>query len=924
MKKLGFHVLVVAGITLSFAVPGLGQTTGRLRGSVVDPEGAAIPGATITIRSEVLMGGSRVSVTGSSGAYSFRALPPGPYSATAELEGFESAIHEGVQVAINATATANFVLHHSEFADEITVTGEAPLVDVTSSSLATNFGSKSLQDLPTHRNFTDPMAVAPGITFALEGGRPFHLSAFGSDISSNSWSVDGIGVSAPYTGSSLILFNAAIVEETQVMGVGAPAEFGNLQGAALNVVTKSGSNRLKASLNAYWSIDALQGDYERFDESEDTEEEEDFEEEEDSSHSFLDLNASLGGPIQRDRLWFFVAYEKREEAFDGYDMKLSSRINDRNLLDLRVGLQNAEYSWNQDEFTEPSAAVEESLDSTYWTLDYQSLFSDRTYLEARYAGWENENSHLSPTGSREPAYIDLSPPGGGPTRYSGGMWWPFRGDMSSEQAGVTLSHFADDYLGGNHDLKFGVQINQGESTSRSTPSATGSYYFHIARYGQDYYYRVEGSPSFSGTEQETWGVFVDDSWAVTDRLTMNLGLRFDRAKAIIPAYPILNPDGSPTGQEAPSLDPAFTWNNWSPRVGFAYNAGASRRTVLRGAFGVYYDGVHGGAFGYPPPYTPTMFFSTGPSWSGPWSHQGIWSEETLTASIDPELRAPRTLQVSLGIEREFLGVYSLGATVVFKDSKDGVGWEILDDGAYETFEWTDPFNGRTYTLLDPQEFPTVRKGNGPGFTVEGRLDNYWAKYEGLILTFNRRFADWWGLQASYTFSDSEGIATWPLSGVQWSGTGASKNGSHPNQWLNLADGQQQLADRPDMFRVLANWQLPWNLHASTVVKLQSGRPYSRQARADYEVISIQQSNFIADQAGGPNRFDFQNLINFAIGKRWQLPGRFTLKTDLQVFNLLSSDAVDDFQTYVLDEGDEFIPSAWVEPFSVELRIGLVY
>ena len=86
-------------------------------------------------------------------------------------------------------------------------------------------------------------------------------------------------------------------------------------------------------------------------------------------------------------------------------------------------------------------------------------------------------------------------------------------------------------------------------------------------------------------------------------------------------------------------------------------------------------------------------------------------------------------------------MYSVGVMAVYKEAKDRIGWQIADDGVYEPFEWTDPVDGRTYTLLDPIEFPTIRKGNGPGFNVEGHLDNYWAEYRGVILTFNRRFAD---------------------------------------------------------------------------------------------------------------------------------------------------------------------------------------
>ena len=929
MKRTAPIVLAVAVMVLVTTLPTRGQTTGRLRGMVVDPEGSAIPGVTVSIYSSVLMGGERMAVTGDTGAYSFTGLPPGLYSVAAELQGLLPAKQEHLQVGINTTSTVNFML---KFAEEMTVTGEAPLVDVSSSSLATNLNSSLLQDLPTDRWFVNTLGLTTGVSSDISGTG--HLSAFGSDLQSNSWRVDGIGVSSPTTGSSWIQFNPAIVEEAQVMGVGAPAEFGNLQGAALNVVTKSGSNRLRGTLDAYWFNDALVDSDIGFEESEFSEYTQ--------VHPFWDLSASLGGPIKQDRLWYFFAYENLQSGAaapgtdptsvgpasgEAYDLKLSGRVNDRNLLDLRIGSRSDVWSAGSSEFIEPSAAAEEGMDPAYWALNYQSLFSDRTFLEARYSGWFSEFRRQSQTGSTEPAYIDLSPAEGGPARFFGGMLWPFLIDQASDQASVTLSHFADDFLAGDHDFKFGIQVNLGEENMRLSPSAAGSYYTHYgAYYGGDLFIRVEGSPYYFGSEKEVWGAFVDDSWALSDRLTLNLGLRFDRAQAIVPPFPILNSDGSSTGGKTRALDPAFTWNNWSPRVGFAYDLGATRRTVIRGSFGVYYDDIVGGAFHHPPTYTPTMYFSTGPSWNGPWGSQGVRFSEGLTTAVDPKLRTPRTLQYSLGFEREFGSVYSAGAQIVYKDSRDGIGWQILDDGVYETLDWTDPFTGQQYTLLNPTDdgFPTIRKGNGPGFTVDGQLDNYWSEYKGLILTFNRRFADWWGLQASYTLSDSRGITPWVLSGLQWGLVLNSKNGSHPNQWLNVGRGRTLLNDRPHMFRVLANWKLPWNLHASTVVNLQSGRPLARQARVFYSSISFDQTNFIAAPTEGQQRLDFQSLIDFSIGKRWQLPGRFLLKTDLQFFNLLNSTAVEYVADQVLSEGDEFVPSAWVLPRRLMLRIGLEY
>jgi len=135
MKTAAPTLFAIAVLTVVTALPAQGQTTGRLRGTVVDPDGLSVPGVTVTITSGVLMGGSRAAVTGETGAYRFTALPPGIYKATAELDGFAISEVDGVKVAINATTDVHFELQPAEIEDVITVTGEAPLIDVASSPM---------------------------------------------------------------------------------------------------------------------------------------------------------------------------------------------------------------------------------------------------------------------------------------------------------------------------------------------------------------------------------------------------------------------------------------------------------------------------------------------------------------------------------------------------------------------------------------------------------------------------------------------------------------------------------------------------------------------------------------------------------------------------------------------------------------------
>lgn len=921
------RVLATFGLLTAMSFAAVAQTTtGRLRGTVEDSDGAAMPGVTVILTGETLPAAGQLAVTGDTGAYRFTALPPGTYDVRAEMDGFQTQTLSDVRVGIGATATANFVLYGT-FSETVTISSEAPLVDMTSSSTAATFTSDFIEDLPTTRNFYDMMAVAPGVSLGAEDSS--RVTAFGSNVQSNAWYTDGIEVTGPETGTSWVALNPDMIEEIQVLGIGAPAEFGNMLGAALNVVTKSGTNEVKWGLNAYHVDDGLVDSNLAFTDSE-------FQEYEQST--FWDATATVGGPLKQDRAWYFVGYEywRDSHSFPGsdpsvtptqyqdrYDAKFSFRVNDASTLNVKAGYNDWGFPAPASEFTSPSASAGEVGDDSVWGVDFSSVLSDRTFVDVRYAGWSSNDDNLSQTGSTEPAFIDFSPPGGGPPVYTGGVWYPWTYDTATDQLSASVSHFADDFLNGDHDFKFGVQASQGDSATLLGVSATGTYYYHYAYeyYGYTYDYFVKGEqvPYFYGNDQEAMSVFADDSWSVNDRLTLNLGVRYDRQEGTIPAFPRLDLAGSDTGEVVPGVDPVFTWNYVSPRVGFAYNAGEERRTVVRGSFGVYYDGNVGGNWNSPAPFPPTLtaLLSSGDA-DGPFDIPWFTFEAGAN-NVDPDLEAPRTLQYSLGFETELHDNYSLGVMGVYKDTSNQIGWEILGDGVYEEIQFTDPIDGRTYTLLDPIEFPTVRKGNQPGFTAAGFLDDYWSEYYGAVLTLNRRFSGRWGMQASYTYSESTGLNPRALSQWQNNPIYGSKEGSHPNQYFNI-DGALQSGDRPHMLRVQANWELPKGFRANTSINLQSGRPYFRQVRAPYGTVASRQDYFVADQLRHP----FQNLVDVSVGKLFALSDRGELNIDLQFFNLLNDDATDFFEDVVLSTGDTFRPNTWVKPRRLMLRLGVRY
>ncbi|MGB5817424.1 MAG: TonB-dependent receptor, partial [Thermoanaerobaculia bacterium] len=921
-------VLSVAALCFALSLPALAQTTGRIRGNVTDPDGEPIPGVTVSVSGENLPGGARTAISGENGSFRISALPPGNYNLVAEMDGFQTETIENIRVGINATANANFYMY-AELMETVTVTSEAPLVDVTSSAVGNSFTAEFIKDLPTNRNFYDMISVSPGVSISSEGSD--RQIAFGANMQSNAWHIDGLEASAPETGTSWISTNPDMIEEIQVLGIGAPAEFGNMLGAAFNVVTKSGGNELKGALNAYYQSDnltnspTLRPDTEWPDWT---------------RNEFWDVTATLGGPIKQDSIWFFAAFEYwrdglaapgNDPAFvepwysDVYDLKLTVRLNDKNYLDMRVQYNEWGYPASYP-YATPSATGGELGDNQMWAINWQSIFTDRTFMELRYSGWTTNDDYLSSTGSTEPAFIDYSPPGGGVAQYSGGLWYPWVYDTGIQQVDATVSHFVDEFLAGDHDFKFGVRYGAGEAKTKG--NLNGKYYYRYVYeydyygtiYPYEYFYKVEYQPYYYGNDQTALSLFVDDAWRVNERLTLNLGLRYDRAVGSIPDYPQLDIDGNKTGETIPGVDPVFTWNNVSPRLGFAYSAGAQQKTVIRGSFGVYYDGNVGGDWNAPPPGPPLWTGFWGYTPTGPWNFN--WNYQAGAVSVDPDLEAPRTLQYALGFETEFAQKYSYGVMLVYKDTKNLIGFQNLGDGVYDEVPFTDPFTGNQYTLLDQVVQPTIIRGNNPGFTANPQVKDYYQDYHGVLLTFNRRFTDWWGLQANYTYSKSNGLIPRMLSQTQFNPPyGFIFDGRDPNNFINAEDQRLQ-GDRPHMFRVQANFELPWNMHANTNINLQSGRPYSRQI--DVFGLGQGRSTVIMEPASDSQRHDFQSIVDFSFGKRFNLPKDGVFKAQIQVFNLFNNDASDEFETLRLQEGDVFIPDYWVLPRRIMLRLGVEY
>jgi Carboxypeptidase regulatory-like domain/TonB-dependent Receptor Plug Domain len=203
------------------------QTSGGMRGEIRDQDGQPLPGVTVTISSAALIGTTRTTTTNELGVFRFPSLPVGTYKVEAGMQGFETIVSDNITVGLGATANVPLTMKMTAVTESLTVEAETPLLDVNQSGLSTSYKKEILEEVPTQRTMWDLMQVSPGMSQDYGDNQSANFVAFGSSRQSNSWNIDGVDVTGPETGKAWWYVNPDVIEEIQVLGVGAPAEYGN-------------------------------------------------------------------------------------------------------------------------------------------------------------------------------------------------------------------------------------------------------------------------------------------------------------------------------------------------------------------------------------------------------------------------------------------------------------------------------------------------------------------------------------------------------------------------------------------------------------------------------------------------------------------------------------------------------------------------
>src|SRR5437764_9737205 len=299
MKQFRFALLLALSVLLA-AGSAFAQTptTGAIVGTVAQA-GTPLPGVTVEVKSAALQG-VRNEVTDAKGQFRFSLLPPGDYTLTTTLSGFNTVTQKNIAVQLSRTVTLDVAMS-PQVSEQITVTGAAPVVDVTSAATGTNVTSETMATLPIARNFTAVAQVAPGTNSDATG-----TTFYGSTGAENQYIIDGLNTTQIRSGTEGKTLNFDFVQEVEVKTGGMPAEYGRMTGGVINAITKSGGNEFSGGVFAFDQPRGLRADNATLTQRPFTQGSTI------DDKSQADYGADLGGYFIKDRLWVFGAYNRQD------------------------------------------------------------------------------------------------------------------------------------------------------------------------------------------------------------------------------------------------------------------------------------------------------------------------------------------------------------------------------------------------------------------------------------------------------------------------------------------------------------------------------------------------------------------------------------------------------------------------------------
>ena len=925
MPRLAIRVsALLMGVALASGPSNAGaqNSTATLRGRVTDEQGGSLEGAAVTARSTAT-NASRTVVAGSSGQYFIPNLPAGTYEVRASLSGFSEARMARLVLQVGQEATVDLTLKIGALTEELLVTGVQPLLETTRNTIGAIIDKDRIDSLPVvDRDFASLALLAPGVTFGTGGNGP-SLSVNGQRGFANSFYVDGATAEWQHFGKQSSTFVQDWIQEFQVMTNSYPAEFGTASGGILNAVTRSGANEFHGRFYGFFRDDALDAApfSGRFEASGKPEYLDD-----PPSLSQTRLGGFLAGPILKDRLFFFAGYERfdRDSAavlsisqywrqrgvktvlpLTAHDypfmIKLDADFEGRNHVSVRFDRTN------RIDTNQPQLSLLETEESRHrfggpiWNVvgNWTTTISNSTFNELR-AGYASNKpvTICNKSGTGGPIHLDLGPAGTFSRQdYPGAiLGCPV---FSGLQAETTLQ-IADalSWAAGHHQLKAGVQAHRVRLLLDEVNFHDGSWLF-----GNDIAFDMGNPASYPlmlianrGTiaaDPARWNLytFVQDTWQLTNDLTVNLGLRYDYDTSVQTGNEYVDAKNAQILARlggTPLLEKTRAdTDDLAPRLGVVWTPGSSRRTLVRLGVGRFYDQNHNnfnaiylintllseGGF---------AFNATNPlSWGAFGSPQALRLYLAQNFPYFPDLSlAPASAELidrnDPGLEVAYTDQYTIGAS---HELGHGVSVEadyVLARGCGCPPTYVDEniavsSDGTYYR-------PDTRFGRiGTAFNIGKSTDH-------ALLAQARYRGARGAVHAAYTLSKTTSNSS--------SSIFAGFGGTAPSNPFDVSEDQGfDDADRRHNLALDGNMTLPWSIDVSGAFVYRSAPPWSVTTRQQLDGDPFPDR----PEPRNSRRGDAFSTLDLRVAKGFRLHDRVRATILWEVYNLFNTD---NFSGYV--------------------------